>query len=50
MADTRTIARESFRIIETGDEELAQRIIAPNFVNAELTMIPSTSTADYAAP
>jgi hypothetical protein len=35
MADTKTIARESFRIIETGDEELAQRIIAPNFINAE---------------
>jgi predicted ester cyclase len=33
--DTKTIARESFRIIETGDEELARRIIAPNFVNEE---------------
>jgi hypothetical protein len=33
--DTKTIARESFRIIETGDEELARRIIAPDFVNEE---------------
>jgi predicted ester cyclase len=35
MTDTKTIARESFRLIETGDAELAQHIIAPDFVNEE---------------
>jgi hypothetical protein len=35
MTDTKTIARESFRLIETGDGELAQHIIAPDFVNEE---------------
>ena len=31
----KSIALESFRLIETGDEQLAQRIIAPDFVNQE---------------
>lgn len=35
MSDTKAIARESFRLIETGDPELAKRIIAPDFVNQE---------------
>jgi predicted ester cyclase len=35
MTDTKTIARESFRLIETGDPELAEQIIAPDFVNQE---------------
>jgi predicted ester cyclase len=35
MTDTKTIARASFRLIETGDEDLAERIIAPDFVNDE---------------
>jgi predicted ester cyclase len=35
MTDTKTIARESFRLIETGDPELAQKIIAPDFINQE---------------
>jgi hypothetical protein len=33
MTDTKAIARESFRLIETGDADLAQQIIAPDFVN-----------------
>ncbi|MQY31110.1 ester cyclase [Nocardia aurantia] len=35
MTDSKTVAYESFRLIETGDEELARRIIAPGFVNEE---------------
>jgi len=35
MTDTKAIARESFRLIETGDADLAQQIIAPDFINAE---------------
>jgi predicted ester cyclase len=35
MTDTKAIALESFRLIETGDPELAQHIIAPNFINEE---------------
>jgi predicted ester cyclase len=35
MSDAKTIAYESFRLIETGDEELARRIVAPDFVNDE---------------
>lgn len=35
MTDTKAIAHQSFRLIETGDPGLAKRIIAPNFVNDE---------------
>ncbi len=35
MTDTKAIAHESFRLIETGDTELAERIIAVDFVNEE---------------
>lgn len=35
MTSPKTVALESFRLIETGDAELAQRIIAPDFVNQE---------------
>jgi predicted ester cyclase len=35
MPDTKTIAHASFRLIETGDAELARQIIAPNFINEE---------------
>jgi predicted ester cyclase len=35
MPDTKTIAHASFRLMETGDAELARQIIAPNFVNEE---------------
>jgi predicted ester cyclase len=35
MTDTKAIARESFRLIETGDAELAERIIAGDFINDE---------------
>jgi predicted ester cyclase len=35
MTDTKTIAHQSFRLIETGDPDLAERIIAPDYVNDE---------------
>ena len=35
MTDPKAIALESFRLIETGETELAQRIIASDNVNAE---------------
>ena len=35
MPDTKTIAHASFRLIETGDAELARQIIAPNFIEEE---------------
>jgi predicted ester cyclase len=35
MTDTKAIALESFRLIETGDAELAEQIIAPDFINQE---------------
>jgi predicted ester cyclase len=35
MIDTKAIAHQSFRLIENGDVELAQQIIATGFVNEE---------------
>jgi predicted ester cyclase len=35
MTDTKTIAHQSFRLIETGDPQLAEQIIAPDYVNDE---------------
>jgi predicted ester cyclase len=35
VTDTKTIAHKSFRLIETGDRELAEQIIAPDFINEE---------------
>jgi predicted ester cyclase len=35
MTDAKAVARESFRLIETGDTELAQHIIAADFINQE---------------
>jgi predicted ester cyclase len=35
MTDTKAVALQSFRLIETGDEELAEQIIAPDFINHE---------------
>jgi len=33
--DPKTIALQSFRLIETGDADLAERIVSPDFVNEE---------------
>jgi predicted ester cyclase len=35
MTTPKSVALESFRLIETGDEQLAQRIIAPTYANQE---------------
>jgi len=35
MTDSKTVAHQSFLLIETGDAELAAQIIAPDFVNEE---------------
>jgi predicted ester cyclase len=35
MQDSKTVALESFRLIENGDAELAHRIVAPDFINSE---------------
>ncbi|MGH3958425.1 ester cyclase [Mycobacterium sp.] len=35
MVDPKSVARQSFQVMETGNEELAQQIIAPDFINAE---------------
>src|SRR5277367_1611281 len=35
MIDTKAIAHQSFRLIENGDVELAEQIIATGFVNEE---------------
>ena len=35
MTDTKAIAHQSFRLIENGDVELAEQIIATGFVNEE---------------
>lgn len=35
MTDNKAVARESFRLIETGDEDLARRIISRDYVNDE---------------
>jgi predicted ester cyclase len=35
MTDTKIVARQSFLLIETGNAELAEHIIAPDFVNEE---------------
>jgi predicted ester cyclase len=35
MSDPKAVALESFRLIETGDADLARRIIAPDFINEE---------------
>ncbi len=40
MTSPKNIALESFRLIETGDAQLAQRIIAPDFVNQEADDYP----------
>jgi hypothetical protein len=46
----KSIALESFRLIETGDAQLAERIIAPGFRNQEADDDPTTLNADCPAP
>jgi predicted ester cyclase len=48
--DPKTLAYESFRLIETGDEELARRIIAPGFVNDEAEDDPEDAERQQRGP
>jgi predicted ester cyclase len=44
------LARESFQLIETGDEELARRIIDPEFVNYEADDDPEDAGRQLEGP
>ena len=46
----KSIALESFRLIETGDAQLAQRIIAPDFVNQEADDDPDDPERQHPGP
>jgi predicted ester cyclase len=50
MADSKTIAHASFRLIETGDPELAEQIIAPDFVNEEAEDDPEDAERQERGP
>ena len=50
MSDTKAVARESFRLIETGDPELAKRIIASDFVNQEAEDDPEDAERQLRGP
>lgn len=50
MTDTKAVARESFRLIETGDAELAEQIIAPDFVNQEAADDPEDAERQQLGP
>jgi hypothetical protein len=50
MTDPIAIALESFRLIETGEVELAQRIIAPDYVNAEADDDPDDAGPQLPGP
>jgi predicted ester cyclase len=50
MTDTKAIALESFRLIETGDAELAQHIIAPDFINQEAEDDPEDAERQQHGP
>jgi predicted ester cyclase len=50
MADSKTIAHASFRLIETGDPDLARQIIAPDFVNEEADDDPEDTERQQHGP
>jgi predicted ester cyclase len=50
MTDTKEIAYESFRLIETGDADLARRIVAPGFVNEEAEDDPDDAERQQHGP
>ena len=50
MTDTKAIARESFRLIETGDAELAEQIIAGDFINDEAADDPEDAERQQHGP
>jgi predicted ester cyclase len=50
MTDPKTVALESFRLIETGDPGLAQRIIAAAYVNQEADDDPDDVDRQLSGP
>jgi predicted ester cyclase len=50
MIDTKDIAHQSFRLIENGDAQLAERIIAPGYVNDEATDDPDDAERQLRGP
>jgi predicted ester cyclase len=50
LAGNRRVALESFRVIETGDAALADRIIAPDFINREADDDPDQRERQLAGP
>jgi predicted ester cyclase len=50
MLDAKAIAHQSFRLIETGDVELANRIVAANFVNDEAEDDPGDAERQLHGP
>lgn len=50
MTDTKAIAHASFRLIETGDPQLADHIIAPDFVNEEAEDDPEDAARQQYGP
>lgn len=50
MTKPKAVAVDSFRLIETGDVELAQRIIAPDYVNQEADDDPEDPDRQHRGP
>jgi hypothetical protein len=50
MIDTKAIAHQSFRLIEIGDVELAEQIVAAGFVNDEAEDDPDDTERQKQGP
>lgn len=50
MPDPKAVAIASFRLIETGDAELAQRIVASDFINEEALDDPEDADRQQPGP
>jgi predicted ester cyclase len=50
MTDSKALAHASFRLIETGDAELAQHIIAPDYINHEAEDDPEDGERQQQGP
>lgn len=48
--DPKVVALESFRLIESGDTELAERIVAPDYLNREADDDPGDSARQQRGP
>jgi predicted ester cyclase len=50
VSNSKNVALESFRLIETGDSELAERIIAPAYLNQEAEDDPDDAERQLRGP